>query len=108
MPDNPPLTIATCSIESSDTSNDVVDQHENLDQNWYEDIMISVGLDAGVPQQALANTFPCEPFIALIGCTRIGRSVSPLSSEEGDGPLPEGNLLVLQFVPVVAENGTTT
>ena len=108
MPDNPPLTIATCSIESSDTSNDVVDQHENLDQNWYEDIMISVGLDPPQPQQPLANTFPCEPFIALIGCTRIGRSVSPLSSEEGDELLPQSYLLVQQVIPVVAENGTTT
>ena len=115
LPDYPPIS-NTEHYASSNTSEGMVDQHENLDPIQYEDparplppdIMISVGLDPPQPQQPLANAFPCQPFIALIGCTRIGRSVSPLSSEEGDELLPQSYLLVQQVIPVVAENGTTT
>ena len=102
---------------SGNTNDDLVDQHENLDQNRYEDparplppplppiIMIGFGLDP-VPQQPPSDTLSCERFSAPNGFTCSSRSVSPLSSEEGDGPLPQG-CLRLQVL-AVAENGTMT
>lgn len=99
---------------SGNTNDDLVDQHENLDQNRYEDparplppiIMIGFGLDPA-PQQPPSNTLPCKQFIASNDCTCSRRSVSPLSSEEGDDPLPQGYHLRLQF-SAVAENSTMT
>ena len=95
------------------TNDGLVDQHENLDQNRYEDPahplppdMINFGLDPA-PQQPPSDTLPCKQFIASNDCTRSRRSVSPLSSEEGDGPLPQGYHLRLHF-SAVAENGTMT
>ena len=126
--DHPPRTntFVTLTIDATatehhvfgNTNDGLVDQHENLHQNRYEDparplppplppiIMIGFGLDPA-PQQPPSDTLPCKQFIASNDCTCSRRSVSPLSSEEGDGPLPQGYHLRLQF-SAVAENGTMT